>query len=127
MVGCGLTLDQPIWATPCKADERLARLGTRWVVSAGVPDQAHPAWQIRYNSARLLGMTDAATLAERAFRDSGNNFGVGVLALPTCASAHRVSQCKEIASRMQDSVDANDLRAPETATAFLNAANVKDH
>jgi len=111
----------------CEADnERLARTGIEWMDDAGVPDNSHAAWRIRYNSARLLAsagnMKDAAALAARAFRDSGDNFGVGVLAFQTCASSTEIRQCAPIATRLALVADPNDRLAIETAAAFVTAS-----
>lgn len=111
----------------CPADRpRLAAIGIAWAQRSGESPTSHWAWRTRYNSARLLAasgqMRDAETLAKRAFVDSGNNFGVGVLAFQTCASTGDIRHCAGIAGTLHDRANPEDRQAIMAADAFVKAS-----
>lgn len=115
----------------CQTDNaRLADLGAHWVDHSATSRRSHAGWRVHYNSARLLAssgkMDRAAELALEAFQDSDYNFGVGVLAFQTCASARDPSRCRSIAERLTSVADPKDRIAMKTAEAFLKASQARD-
>lgn len=127
---------------------RLTRIGQAWLAQNPLPATAMQTWRTRYYLARLLAaqgeLPDAARMAERAWRDSDFNNGIGVFVFQVNASLGNVAMCREVMHQLsrargggdypldraidtfQHALDHGQIRPPADASAPGSGAAVTD-
>lgn len=100
---------------------RIIGIGHQWLESNSWSDTAHHTWRTRYYLARLYASQSkfdrAAAIAEKAWRDSGYNTGIGVFTFQVNASLERWTECRRIYRTLAPSRGGN-LQLNQALDAF---------
>lgn len=101
---------------------RLAAIGQQWVDNSSLPGTAHAMWRTRYYVARLLALQSnfvaAVPMADKAWRDSAKNNGVGVFLFQINATLGNQSACEEILENLKLSAGGADKQLDVAIQSF---------
>src|SRR5690606_5722472 len=109
---------------PALDANRLVAVAYAWLEATPSNPKAHAVWRTRYNLARVeAAMGDfaaAARLADKAWKDSHYNNGVGILAFQVNASLGNWQECQKIFQRLENARGGN-LKLNRALDAFERA------
>lgn len=127
------TLTSHLERESCSLDEleHIAQASIQWLEETDQPDRATNVWRFRYDTARLLArsgnLASALSQAEKAFRNSGYEFPVGVLAFRLATSLGKWSAADRILDQLEAHQDVNDRRHRRIVEQFRAYLQERDN
>ncbi|MDF4001967.1 hypothetical protein P3W33_00960 [Luteibacter sp. PPL552] len=109
----------------CPDPRRVAQAGRRWIDHDSSPPTAQVKWRSRYNLARMEAaggdLVQAVEDADRAWRDSDHNNGIGILLFQLNASLGRRNACEAVLRELRKSRGSGNADLDQAVDLFTKA------